>query len=392
MWIFDACPKIYFGAGALDCLDGLPVSQTMLVADPYMVKSRMADTVTSRLEARGVPYSVFSDIEPDPSVETVAEGVRRCFRDKPDVIIALGGGSAIDVTKAILYFCLKSKAALMDAKYIHRPVFVAIPTTSGTGSEMTSYSVLTDRRENVKIPLADPCMTPDIAVLCPAYTETLPKDMVAYTGMDVLTHAVEAYVTKKADALTDMYAREAAHKVFEYLETAWGGADRAQALGEMMLASMMAGVAFNNSGLGVCHGLAHCIGAMFHIPHGKANSIILPYTIAFNAGIGPFPPHPQVLARYAKLCRLLGSESGFTQTGDEALARRLVQKISELNRLFGVPEGLNAAGISHETFFNALDDMARRVLQDMTTQANPVEIGLAEARLLLKAVYEGKIL
>jgi alcohol dehydrogenase class IV len=331
-------------------------------------------------------------VEPDPSIETVAAGMGVCFHEKPDVLIALGGGSAIDATKALLYFCLKYKSGLMDEKYVHKPHFIAIPTTSGTGSEVTGYSVITDRRANVKIPLTDRCMIPDVAILCPAYTESLPKHMVAFTGMDVLTHALEAYVCKTASAFTDMHATEAARKTLKYLPAAWSAEAGKEnpAVEQMMVASTMAGLAFSNSGLGVCHGLAHSVGALFHIPHGKANSIILPYAIAFTAGLWGYDPQPATLARYALLCRRMGHAFGLAEDDDAEAAARLLETVRGLNRTFGIPETLKEAGVPRADYYEHLDRTADQVLQDITTGANPVPVRRGDARRLLTDIYEGR--
>lgn len=389
MNLFDACPKILFGEDSLNNIHKSIEGKVMLVTDPYMVESGMFRSITDRLDNAFISYSVFSEVTPDPSIEGVSAGMKHMFQEKPDTLIALGGGSAIDLAKALLFFCIKYKRALMGDKYVHRPFFIAIPTTSGTGSEVTSYSVVTDRQAESKIPLNDPCMIPDIAILCPEYTKTLPAHMVAFTGMDVLTHALEAYVSKNSNSFTDMYAKEAARKTFRYLVSAYKGEGGMKPLEEMMLASTMAGLSFSNSGLGVCHGLAHTIGAAFHLPHGKANSIILPYVLSFNAGLGGYAPQPRLLARYAMLSHQLGRQLGFDAPDDKGVVTRLLNKTLELSKTFSIPLSLKEADIPEKEYFDQIEDMADKVVNDITTGANPVMVTETEAIRLLKDIYNG---
>jgi acetaldehyde dehydrogenase/alcohol dehydrogenase len=387
MGLLDACPKIYFGRHSLDYLEQLPEGPVMLVCDPFMVESGIVRKVTDRLERYRRDYAVFSGVEPDPSIDTVTACMHMLFSHKPDAVIALGGGSAIDTAKATLYFCLKYKATLMGRQYIHKPFFVAVPTTSGTGSEVTSYTVLTDRQNDVKIPLNDRSMTPDVAVLDPVFTKTLPRPMIAYTGMDVLTHALEAYVTGAANSFTDMYAVQAAKGTLRWLPVLFGGEQADEAHQEMMISSTMAGLAFSNSGLGLSHGLAHTLGAEFHLPHGKANSIVLPYVICFNAGIGRYSEAGRLdtLTRYASLAQLLG----FGGVGDDAV-RRLAERVLGLDEAFGIPIALRDNGVGHDAFYNTMHEMVGKVMADITTGANPVRVREADVEMLLGDVYEGR--
>ncbi|MDR1449947.1 MAG: iron-containing alcohol dehydrogenase [Propionibacteriaceae bacterium] len=387
MNLLDACPKIYFGPDSLDALAELPAGPVLVLCDPYMAESGAVRQVTGRLERFGRAYSVFSEIEPDPSIQTVAASLQVLFRDKPESVVALGGGSAIDTAKAALYVCLRYKEALMGGRYIHRPFFVAVPTTSGSGSEVTSYAVLTDRADDVKIPLSDRAMIPDVAILDPSFTKTLPAAMIAYSGMDALTHAVEAYVSRKATVFTDLYAAAAAQAVCRCLPRLYAGTKDDATHQDMMLAATMAGLAFHNSSLGVCHGLAHTLGAEFHLPHGKANSIILPWVIAFNAGLGPYQdrPHLDVAARYGAFARLLGAPAG----SDEAGTAWLIGLIQKFNVTFQTPASLRLAGISQGAYEAARADMTAKILRDLTTKANPVPVTAADVCRLLADVYEG---
>ncbi len=387
MNLLDACPKIYFGRHSLDYLGQLPEGRVMVICDPFMVQSGIIAKVTDRFDTYKRDYVVFSGVEPDPSIQTVTASMQMLFAEKPDIILALGGGSAIDTAKATIYFCLRYKGMIMGRQYIHKPFFVAVPTTSGTGSEVTSYTVLSDRQNDVKIPLNDRSMTPDVAILDPVFTKTLPKQMIAFTGMDVLTHALEAYVTKNANSFTDMYAVQAAKSTTRWLPLLFGGEDSDEAHQEMMIASTIAGLAFSNSGLGLCHGIAHTLGAEFHLPHGKANSIVLPWVIAFNAGIGRYQTASRldILARYAEMARQLGHD-GAAGTAVAAL----VEDVRGLNEQFGTPQSLSAADIPHDDFYNNMHGMTEKILRDITTAVNPVKVGPADVEMLLGDIYEGR--
>ena len=384
MNIFEASPKLLFGENALCWLKTLPAGAVCVITDPFMVKSGNVRAVTDILEGEKRTYTVFSEIEPDPSIATVSRGLHHIFEYKPDTVIALGGGSAIDAAKAILYFCVKFKAGFMDNKYIHKPFFVAIPTTSGTGSEVTSYAVVTDRENNVKIPLSDTVMIPDVAILDADFTKTLPPDMVANTGMDVLTHAIEAFVSRKANDFTDMYAKDAAQKAFRFLPALYEDIGNAYLREKMYTASTMAGLAFTNSGLGINHSIAHTLGAEFHMPHGKANSIILPYSVWYNAGLSPYLADG-VPQRYAELARTMG----LAYDDDRQACRALIAAIQILNQHFGIPASLRELGVERAAFSERLDVCAEKILADMCTPANPVEISAASLKKLLLDIYEG---
>ncbi len=367
---FDATPKIFFGENALDYLLDLPRDRALVVTDPYMVSSGAIKAVTGRLDKIGMSYAVFSEIEPDPSIETVAAGMQAVFKQKPNYIIALGGGSAIDATKAMIYFCIRFKSGLMDRQYVHHPTFIAIPTTSGTGSEVTSYAVISDRKQNVKIPLSHRSMIPEAAILDPAFTKTLPGHMIAFTGMDVLTHAVEAFVSPLSNDFSDMLAAEAAYITLEYLPALFEDANNAEAREKMYSASTMAGLAFTNSSLGLCHGVAHTIGAQYHIPHGKANAVALPYVLGFNMKDGT------ARARYRLLEKRLHSDN-------------LIRTVMTLRERLEIPVSFSACGISKDAFEADLPENIEKMLEDVCTKANPVPVGRAALRDLLAGIYVG---
>lgn len=383
---FDACPKMFFGEDALDYLLKLPREKAVIVTDPYMVSSGTVKVVTDRLDRCGVTYSIFSQVEPDPSIETVAAGMQVIFREKPNLIIALGGGSAIDATKGMLYFCIAFKGGLMEKQYIHRPRFIAIPTTSGTGSEVTSYAVISDREKGVKIPLSHKTMIPDVAILDPSFTKTLPAGMIAFTGMDVLTHAIEAYVSPSRNDFTNMFAREATRLTLRYLKPLYDDVSDTTAREKMYSASTMAGLAFTNSGLGLCHGIAHTLGAQYHIPHGKANAIVLPYVMMFNAGFGKYKAS-SARKFYARMAKTLAMEAG-----DEAyLCRQLLLAIKDLSAQFDIPVSLADCGISPEDFNAHKQELVSKMLEDVCTKANPAYVSESDLNSLLDDIYKGNL-
>ena len=380
MQIFEMRLKIYFGADSLSALEEIKNKKVLIVTDPFMVKSGIVNRVTDRIESSN-RCEVFSDIEPDPTIEIVAEGLKIMFSHEPEVVVALGGGSAIDAAKAMIYFYVKEKG---DEEL--KPLLYAIPTTSGTGSEATSYAVITDKQANVKIALSDRLMAPDSAILDGEFTRTLPKEIVANTGMDVITHAIEAYVSKNSMACTDMYAREAALIAFQNLIPLYKDISDDKRRDRMFIASANAGIAFNSAGLGLNHAIAHTIGERYHIPHGKANSIVLPYVVAYNSGISKRVP-TCVMGKYAELARHIG----IYILNDEQTCVTFVQFLQQFNRTFGIPAGLKYQGVDFSEFTAHLDVIAEKIYADATYPSNPVEISPEDLKMLLMDIYNGEV-
>lgn len=242
-----------------------------------MHESGRVSYLTDKIKAEGAKWEIFSDVTPDPDIETVTAGVAKILEFQPDTVIALGGGSPIDAAKAIAYFAAK-QIDLRDCP------FVAVPTTSGTGNQVSKFAVITDRARGIKYPLSDDTLLPDYAVLDAELTCSVPPKVTADTGLDVLTHAIEAFVCTEANAFTDALAEKSVKLVDHYLLLAYKEPDNREARQGMHNASCLAGAAFSNAGLGLCHSMAHAMGAQFHIPHGRANAILLPVVMSFNAG------------------------------------------------------------------------------------------------------------
>ncbi len=408
---FKIPPKIYFEEGSVSYLEHMPnIGRAFIVTDPVIAQLGYVDTVLYYLRKRQ-PYvhcEIFSDVEPDPSVETIERGVRSMTAFQPDVIIALGGGSAIDAAKCMWLFYENPDADFggLHLKFmdIRKRAFnfpnlgkksqlVAIPTTSGTGSEVTSFAVITDKKNgNIKYPLADYELTPDVAIIDPQFVRTMPKSITADTGMDVLTHALEAYVSILASDYTNALAMKAATLIFKYLPRSYANEKDTVAREKVHNASTMAGMAFTNAFLGINHSLAHKLGGEFHIPHGRANAILLPHVIAYNAQkpdkFPIFPKYSEFKAdyRYAQVSRFLGL-GGTTQ--EEQIAN-LILAIEDLMKQLNVPMSIRECGIDEATFLEKVPALAERAFEDQCTTSNPRYPLITDLEEIYKKAYYGK--
>ncbi|MBB6637977.1 bifunctional acetaldehyde-CoA/alcohol dehydrogenase [Cohnella thailandensis] len=388
---FKVPPKVYFEKGATQYLEKMPdISRIMVVTDAMMVKLGYVEKLEYYLRKRKTPVylEVFSDVEPDPSTDTVEKGTALMASFKPDCIIALGGGSPMDAAKAMWLFyeypdtsfdSLKQKFLDIRKRVYKYPrlgrkaKFVAIPTTSGTGSEVTSFAVITDKNKgNTKYPLADYELTPDVAIVDPEFVYSLPKTAVADTGMDVLTHAIEAYVSVMANDYTDGLALQAIRLVFDHLEKSFHSADPL-AREKMHNASTIAGMAFANAFLGINHSLAHKWGGQYHTAHGRTNAILMPHVIRYNAQkptkFASFPKYGHYVAdlRYAEIARMLALPAKTTEEG----VNSLIAAIRKLNASLGIPESFAELGFDPADFEARVEELADRAFEDQCTTANP---------------------
>ena len=409
---FKVPEKIYFEAGSIAYLEKMPdIERAFIVTDPGMVKFGYVDRILYHIRKREkhVHCEIFSEVESDPSFDTVNKGLELMNNFKPDVIIALGGGSSIDAAKGMWLFYEHPdadpeglKLKFMDIrkrtykfpKLGVKAKMVAIPTTSGTGSEVTSFSVLTDKQRNKKYPLADYELTPDVAIIDPDLVMSLPKSITADTGMDVLTHAIESYVSNMASDYTDGLAEKAVELVFKYLLEAYEHGDNKTAREKMHNASTIAGMAFTNAFLGVNHSLAHKIGAEFHLPHGRINAILLPYVIKYNSSkpskFVSFPKYEYFIAdqKYAELAKKMGFKADTVEEGINSL----ITKIQELNEKLNIPKSFKEAGIDEKEFMAKLDLLADRAFEDQCTTANPrVPIVEEMKQILIDSYYGNEI-
>ncbi|WP_048972964.1 bifunctional acetaldehyde-CoA/alcohol dehydrogenase [Enterococcus faecalis] len=404
---FKLPPKIFFEKNSLQYLQKMEnVERVMLVCDPGMVQFGYADIVRKELQKRknDVKIEVFSDVEPNPSTNTVYAGTKMMVDFQPDTVIALGGGSAMDAAKGMWMFYEHPDTEFFGAKQkfldirkrtykIAKPEktqFICIPTTSGTGSEVTPFAVITDSETHVKYPLADYALTPDVAIVDPQFVMSVPASVTADTGMDVLTHAIESYVSVMASDYTRGLSLQAIKLVFDHLENSVKRPDM-ESREKMHNASTMAGMAFANAFLGICHSIAHKIGGEYGIPHGRTNAILLPHIIRYNAKDpskhAMFPKYDYFRADtdYADIAKFLGLKGNTTAELVEALATA----VADLGKSVGIDMNLKAQGVSQETLDTTVDRMAELAYEDQCTTANPKEPLISELKQIILDAYVG---
>jgi alcohol dehydrogenase class IV len=377
---------LYYGRGTLETLKTLRGKRAIVVVGGgSMRRFGFLDKTVAYLEEAGLEVRLFENVEPDPSVETVMKGAEAMREFEPDWIVSIGGGSPIDAAKAMWAF-YEYPDTTFEALTIpfnfpelrQKARFLAIPSTSGTATEVTAFSVITDYAKGVKYPLADFNITPDVAILDPDLAETMPQTLTAHTGMDALTHAIEAYVSTLNGPFTDPLALKAIDMVFHYLPASFRRDTAARE--QMHYAQCLAGMAFSNALLGIVHSMAHKTGAAFstgHIPHGCANAIYLPYVIQYNRN--------NAQARYADIARFVG----LTGDNDAELTDKLIAKIDAYNVELGIPKTLKDFGIEEQEFNEKVSGIAERAVGDACTGSNPRPITPAEMERLFRCIYTG---
>ena len=414
LW-FRAPEKVYFKKGCMpvalsELKDVLGKKRAFIVTDSFLYMNGYTKPITDKLDEMGITYQCFSDVQPDPTLANAEAGAKAMAAFKPDTIIALGGGSAIDAAKTmwVMYehpevdfqdmamrFIDIRKRVYTFPKMGQKAYFVAIPTSSGTGSEVTSFAVITDQNTGVKYPLADYQLMPNMAIVDADNMMSQPKGLTSASGVDVLTHALEAYVSVMASDYTDGLALKAMKNVFEYLPRAYENGNDVEARCKMADASCMAGMAFNNAFLGVCHSMAHKLGAFHHIPHGVANALLISLVVEYNADecpvkMGTFSQYqyPHTQARYAECARFVG-----IQAKDDAEAvKKLIEKIEELKAAVGIKKTIADYGVDEKYFLDTLDDMCEKAFDDQCTGANPRYPLISEIKeMFLKAYYGNAI-
>ena len=353
---FSCKTKILSGAGAVAALGEMGAKRLFVVTDSYFMNNGTARRVAEAAKAEAVAY--FDKVKPDPSVELAAEGTAKLKEFKPDTVVALGGGSTMDCAKAMTYFS-KEKVN-----------FVAIPTTSGSGSEVTDFAILT--HDKVKHPLVDDSLQPDVAILDSDLLQELPKSLIADTGFDVLAHALEACAAKDAGTISDLYAREAFRIAYGALPASFAG--RKEVRLKVHLAATMAGVAFSQAGLGLCHAMAHSLGGMFHIPHGRLNAILLPSVVSCNAHYAG--------SKYADMARA----AGIGGSAETVAVRNLKNGLIRLRKELNLPETLAKAGADPRAVWSNVASIVKSTLEDPCCASNPVAVDDFMVRRILEEV------
>lgn len=364
--------KVFFGENSLDRILEDNSRCAFVIADPFAVKSGLINQVTERLDRKGIRYKIFDDVVPDPPMDKVITGVKSALEIHSDCLMAVGGGSAMDYTKAVRMFARRTDPSF-------DPKFVAIPTTSGTGSEVTEVAVITDTNKNTKNPICSKELIADEAILDAELVKTVPQNVTADTGMDIMTHAIEAFVSANQNDFSDALAERAIKLCFRYLGRSYSDSNDLEAKEKIHVASCMAGIAFNSAGLGLNHGMAHQLGARFHIPHGRANAILLPHIISYNSDT--------CAGKYCEIASSLGIIGADTESTLRGLMNYLKIFVKEMN----MPGSIEDIGnISKEDYFSAIDEMSEASLLDATTQTNPKTPAKDEIIKIYKDIWDSK--
>lgn len=412
LW-FRVPEKVYFKYGslgvALQELKDMGKKRAFIVTDKVLFNLGYADKITNILENNNIEFKVFMDVEPDPTLHTARRGAEEMKSFEPDVIIALGGGSAMDASKIMWTLYEHPEVAFEDLAMrfmdIRKRVYkfptlgvkadlVCVTTSAGTGSEVTPFAVITDEKTGVKYPLADYELTPDMAIVDAELMMNMPKGLTAASGIDALTHGIEAYVSVLASEFTNGLALESIRLIFKYLPQAYGeGTTNIKAREKMAHASCMAGMAFANAFLGVCHSMAHKLGSMHHLPHGVANAILIDEVIRFNAVDNPrkqaaFPQYkyPNAKWRYGRIADYLGLGGN---TDDEKV-ELLIKAIDELKKKVNIPMTISEFGVSEEKFYTTLEEMSEQAFDDQCTGANPRYPLISEIKQMYVNSYSNK--
>lgn len=413
LW-FRAPEKVYLKRGCLPvALDELKnvmgKKKAFLVTDSFLYKNGFTKCITDKLDEMGIAHTTFSNVEPDPTLACAKEGAALMKSFEPDVIIALGGGSAMDAAKIMWVLYEHPEADFLDMamrfldirkrvytfpKMGEKAYFIAIPTSAGTGSEVTPFAVITDEKSGIKYPLADYELLPDMAIIDTDLHMSAPKGLTAASGIDAVTHALEAIASMLATDYTDGLAKQALKVIFDYLPRAYdNGLTDYEAREKMANAATMAGMAFANAFLGVCHSMAHKLGAFYHLPHGVANALMIDEVLRFNASevpakMGTFSQydHPKTLRKYAEVAETLGIEG----KNDKEKLENLIKAIDELKAKVGIKKTIKEYGVDENEFLERLDDMVEQAFDDQCTGANPRYPLMSEIKQMYLNAYYGK--
>lgn len=412
LW-FRVPDKIYFKYGclgvALKELQSLNKKKAFIVTDRVLYSLGYTNSVVALLESLGIDVKVFFDVEPDPTLACARKGAEEMLSFNPDTIIAIGGGSPMDAAKImwVLYEHPEVRFEDLAMRFMdirkrvyqfphmgEKAMMIAVPTSAGTGSEVTPFAVITDEKTSIKYPLADYELTPDMAIIDAELMMNMPRGLTAASGIDALTHAIEAYVSVLASEYTNGLSLEAIRLIFKYLPDAYekGNID-IKAREKMAHASTMAGMAFANAFLGICHSMAHKLGSMHHVPHGVANALLISEVIKFNAVDNPrkqaaFPQYkyPNAISRYAKIADYLNLGGN----SEEEKVALLINAIEDLKAKVNMPKSISAAGVTPQAFYSTLDEMCEQAFDDQCTGANPRYPLISELKQLYINAFDSK--
>ena len=370
-------PKISFGENSLLSLKNFGFTKVCIATDKFMVESRLINKVTDILDNNNIDYHIFDEITPDPSTEIIEKGLSHIVNLKPHALIAVGGGSVIDAAKAIMYFCIQLKKNFIEEDKIDKPYFIAIPTTAGTGSEVTNFSVITDANTKNKFPLTNYIMLPDEAILDPILTVSVPKSITASTAMDVLTHGIESYISTNSNIFSQMYALKSIELIRLNLLKCFKDLHNMKYRNNLQIASCMAGISFNSSGLGITHSIAHGLGSSFHLPHGLCNAIVLPYIIEFNGR------DAKTRECYVKILEIMGASN----VSSSESAAILKEVIISLNKALEIPLNLRSLDINKKQFDAIVPNLAQTAYKDICTSTNPVSASINDLDSIIRRLY-----
>ena len=371
---FQVTPAIHYGVGAIDVIGEYDFKNVCIVTDQSCVKFGLLDLLKDVLDRNAIAYHIFDEVLPEPPLEIVAAGLAKLEHEKPEAIIAIGGGSVIDAAKAIVYFRKKSQG---DA--FVKPFFIALPTTAGTGSEVSEWSVVTDVANNTKCPIGDPMLIPDVALLEPRLLVSMPPHVTAETGMDALTHAIESFISTEQNPFARAQSAKAIELLFDDLPKAYHNGADLEARANTQVAATMAAIAFTSSFLGIAHSIAHAIGSQWHLSHGLGNAMALPYVLAFNGN------DPATERSYTELLRTIGREIPAGKSATETI----VGMVFGINAEMGITLSLKDRGITEEDYFSAKELLITKALADVCTPTNPIKANRENLGYVLDCVYYG---
>lgn len=376
---FSMKTKIYMGESSIDILKSIKLGKTFIVCDPFMEKSGMVKKIETILEEKKTLFSTFSKIVPNPTIGIVTLGVESMKSFNPNTVIAFGGGSAIDSAKAMCKIYKKLNG-------VDDLDLIAIPTTSGTGSEVTEFSVITDEKKEVKYALVDEDMLPEVAILDPQFTMSVPPSVTADTGMDVLTHGIESYVSTKSGDFSKALAEKSIKLVREYIVEVVRDGSNKEAREHMHNASCMAGIAFNTTSLGICHSMAHALGGKFNLSHGRINAMLLPYIIIYNGELES-TTESETLNKYVEIADLFGIKSGTKKS----TVYGLVRTIRNMMKKIGIPMSIKDTDIDLEEYREAINEMAINAMNDNCTGTNPRRPSVEDIEKIYLKLLDGRL-